>query len=93
MLAGSVSYLLITHCVSNLELFPTQGTIFYDTGERYIDEDEEKIVLLPQVPWTGIVFTSLPDPPGPADAFRLDGCHTVHPRTRLEGQGCMMDEL
>ena len=49
MLAGSVSDLLITHCVSNLGLFPTQGTIFYDTGERYVDEDEEKIVLLPQV--------------------------------------------
>ena len=25
-----------------------QGTIFYDTGERYVEEDEEKIVLLPQ---------------------------------------------
>ena len=41
-------------------LFPMQGTMFYDiAGERYIEEDEEKIVLMPQAQGRELVYQLL----------------------------------
>ena len=41
-------------------LFPMQGTMFYDiAGERYIEEDEEKIVLMPQARDRAFVYQLL----------------------------------
>ena len=55
----------VISCVNALHVkiwFPLQGTVFYDMGERYVDEDDEKLVLLPDHL----------APVGPADAFHLD---------------------
>ena len=53
---------ILRQCIACQTLFPLQGTIFYDMGERYVDEDDEKLVLLPDHL----------APVGPADAFHLD---------------------
>ena len=70
-------------------LFPMQGTSFYDTDECHVDEDDEKIVLMPQARNRKLVPACLthPAPIGLADAFQLDGRREAHPWTRLEGQG------
>ena len=41
-------------------LSPMQGIMFYDiAGERYIEEDEEKIVLMPQARERELVYQLL----------------------------------
>ena len=82
----------VISCVNALHVktwFPLQGTLFYDMGERYIDEDDEKLVLLPQARDRELEPPCLMHmaPVGPADAFQLDRCHEACPWTRLEGQG------
>ena len=50
-----MSNLVPNLCISNPLLM--QGTMFYDiAGERYIEEDEEKIVLMPQARERELVY-------------------------------------
>jgi hypothetical protein len=72
---------ILRQCIACQILFPLQGTLFYDMDERYIDEDNEKLVLLPQArdrelePPCSMHMA----PVGPADAFQLDRCHEACP--------------
>ena len=71
---------ILRQCIACQTLFPLQGTLFYDMDERYIDEDNEKLVLLPQARDRELepaCRTHLA-PVGPADAFQFHGCHEAH---------------
>ena len=94
-----MSNLVPNLCISN---HPSNaGQIFYDiAGERYVDEDEEKIVLMPQARDRELAYQLLAclahlASVGAADALRLDGGHTAHPRT-CQGRGsvtCLFSHL